>query len=90
VDSRLRAAALCSIITMVSLAGAYVYQNASLQLPLALGLTATVGIVGALFGWRLAEALRWASGRIAQQMTAPKAGTVRDRGAPGVSGRRFP
>jgi hypothetical protein len=49
---------------MVSLAGAYVYQNASLQLPLAFGLTATVGIVGALFGWRLAEALRWASGRI--------------------------
>jgi hypothetical protein len=89
VESRLRAAALCSMSTMVSLAGAFVYQNASLQLAQAFGLTTTAGIVGALFGWCFVRGPSVGFWQTSSADDGAKAGTVRNRGAPGVK-LRFP
>jgi hypothetical protein len=83
VETKLHAAALCSMVTMVLLAGAYVYQNASLGLGQAFGFTATAGIIGALFGWcfvRGPSTGLWEGGSADD---SAKAGTVRNRGAPG-------
>ena len=72
------------MITMASLAGAYVYQDAARPLAEAFGTSASAGFVGALFGWCLASALQWAPDRTVQQEAATKATTVRDSGATGV------
>ena len=63
--SRLRTAALCSI-AMASLTGVYVYQGIIPPFVEASRVTATAGVVGALFGWCLASAVRRPPARIAQ------------------------
>jgi hypothetical protein len=65
--TRVRTPALCSMITMASLAGAYVYQDAARPLAEAFGVSASAGLVGALFGWCLVSAVQWAPHRSAQQ-----------------------
>jgi hypothetical protein len=72
VETRLRTAALCSMITMASLAGAYVYQDAVLPLARAFGTGVTAGLVGAFFGWCLVSALQWTPGRTVQRSSLPK------------------
>jgi hypothetical protein len=85
VETRLRAAAVCSIITMVLLAGACLYQNASLPLAQALAITASAGLIGALLGWCFVTRPSISFCQDSSDATA-KAGTVRNRGAPGMRG----
>jgi hypothetical protein len=60
------------MITMASLAGPYVYQDAARPLAEAFGISASAGFVGALFGWCLASAVQWAPDRTVQQRPPPK------------------
>ena len=66
-ETRLRTAALFSMIAMVSLAGVYINQSAVLPLAEAFGASASASFVGALFGWCLGGALEGAPGGTARQ-----------------------
>jgi hypothetical protein len=60
------------MITMASLAGAYVYRDASLPLAQAFGTSASAGFLGAVFGWCLVSAIQSAPGRTVQQTWVAK------------------
>ena len=62
-EIRTQIAALCSMIAIAGVAGAYVYQDAVLPVSEALRVSAAAGLFGAVFGWVLAGALRWAPAR---------------------------
>ena len=71
-EIRVRTAALCSMVAMASLAGAYVYQDAVLPVADAFGVSAGAGLAGAVFAWSLIEALRLTRGETTQRIRVPK------------------
>ena len=86
-ETRTLVAALCSMITMASLAGVYVHHDAILPLGQAFGVSAGAGLVGAFFGLCSVNTLRWAPGRTAQEASVAKRSSVGSLGALGVSAR---
>jgi hypothetical protein len=72
VEIRTQIAALCSMIAIAALAGAYVYQDAVLPVAEAFSVSAAAGLFGAVLGWVLTGVLRWAPAGTAQHTSMPK------------------
>jgi hypothetical protein len=72
VEIRTQIAALCSMIAIAGVAGAYVYQDAVVPVSEAFRVSAAAGLFGAMSGWFLAGVLRWAPVGIAQPTSISK------------------